>query len=129
MGGRTVATVHRSVWYSPALLERVRELGPAELATLARRFAEAESSTVRRTTRAVARHFALDPSTPGVLATLEHQLELSAAAATWPAEHDLDELMLADARAAVLDMGLVISTPSLPVHSAIELAGPWVSTL
>lgn len=121
--------MHRFVWHSPALLECVRELRPLEVCLLAARFAEAEASTVRHVARAVARHFALDCTTPGVLDTLERQLELSVATTAWGLDDGLDGATVADARAAVLDMGLVISTPSLPVHSAIDLAEPWVSTI
>lgn len=119
--------MHMDVWHSPALLERVRELHPLEICLLASRFVDAESSTVRSVTRSVARHAALDPSRPGVLATLEGQLELSAATRLW--EAGLEEETTEAARAAVLDMGLVIATPTLPIDTALDLAEPWVSTI
>lgn len=121
--------MHPSVWHSPALIRRVRQLHPLEICLLATRFAEAESSTVRRVSRSVARHFALDAGTPGIFTTLERQLELSEATTGWEHEHGLDPETAADARAAVLDMGLVISTPTMPLQSATDLAEPWVSTI
>lgn len=109
-----------------AFVERVEQLGQAEIAALARRWQEAEASRVSGVRRAMARHLALLPDTPGVIDVLSAQLTVSEAAAGWPAPADLSEMTCHAAAAAALDMALTLSCPGLSGAAVSALAGPWL---
>lgn len=93
---------------------------------LAQHFVDAEAE--RSAQRSRARSFALAPDMPGVLEAIELQLQLTEVTGEW-SELEVDDDAVVSARAAVLDMGLVIASPLLPVPSAADLAEPWISTV
>ncbi|MHB8438034.1 MAG: hypothetical protein ACYDD4_02575 [Acidimicrobiales bacterium] len=109
-----------------ALVDAVQLLTPERICALATSFTGAESSGATRARRALARHFAMSPDTPGVIDILAGQLVLSAAMKAWEATYGLDDSTAYAARAAVLDMGLVVSVDHLDDDNAASLAAPWV---
>lgn len=109
------------------LLAEVDSLTPARIAALAARFREAESSAALSTRRALARHLALSPDTPGAISILAGQLALSEAMLSLEAVYDLDEDTAYAARAAVLDMGLVMCLDTMAASGAEALAEPWLA--
>jgi hypothetical protein len=111
------------------LLAELESLTPDRIDALARGFDAAEASSVRSTRRSVARHLALNPDTPDVISVLAGQLALSAAVLSWEAVYDLDQERLYAARAAVLDMGLVLSVASMARAGAEALAEPWLAAI
>ncbi len=110
-----------------ALLDEVSALSPGRIRAAAAAFTAAESSIVGSITRGMARHLALEPDTPGVMDTLGAQLQLSEAMLSWEIVYDLDEQTAYAARAAVLDMGIVLTTPDMGRRAAEELARPWLA--
>jgi hypothetical protein len=110
------------------LLVEIESLTPVRIEALALRFSESEASSVQGH-RAVARHLAMTPDTPGVISILAGQLALSEAMLAWEAVYDLDRETVYGARAAVLDMGLVMSVESMAGPGAEALAEPWLAAL
>lgn len=111
------------------LLAEVESLSPERISALARGFSAAEASSLRSSRRAVARHLAMTPDSPGVIDLLAGQLALSEAMLAWESVYGLDPDTVYGARAAVLDMGLVMCADSMAVHGAEALAGPWLAAL
>lgn len=110
------------------LLAELDQLTAGRIAELAARFTDAEASTVQNTRRAMARHLAMTPDTPGVISILAGQLALSQAMISWEAVFGLDQDTAYAARAAVLDMGLVMCVESMAVAGAEALAEPWLAS-
>ncbi len=110
------------------LLAEIDSLTPDRIAALAARFHDAESSSSLSAPRAVTRHLALTPDTPGAISILAGQLALSEAMLSWETVYDLDEETAYAARAAVLDMGLVMCVDTMTVAGAQALAEPWLAT-
>lgn len=110
------------------LLAEIETLTPERIADLAARFTRAEASRAQSTRRALARHLAMSPDTPGAISILAGQLALSEAMLSWEAVYDLDPDTAYAARAAVLDMGLVICVASMGSTGASALAEPWLAT-
>ncbi len=111
------------------LLAEIGSLTPERIAALAERFHDAEASPVMSTRRALARHLAMTPDTPGVISILAGQLALSEAMLSWEAVYDLDQDVAYAARAAVLDMGLVICVESMAARGAEALAEPGLAAM
>ncbi|HMC38696.1 MAG TPA: hypothetical protein VKI19_03475 [Acidimicrobiales bacterium] len=109
------------------LLAEIATLTAPRIASLADSFTHAESCSVQSTRRAVARHLALTPDTPGVISVLAGQLALSDAMLSLEAMYELDQETAYAARAAVLDMGLVMCADSMPTSGAEALAAPWLA--
>ncbi len=111
------------------LLAEIESLTPERIDALAAGFCEAESSAAQSTRRALARHRAMTPDTPGVISILAGQLALSEAMLSWEAVYGLDEDTAYAARAAVLDMGLVICVDTMAITGAEALAQPWLAAV
>ena len=111
------------------LLSEIQSLTPERISELAHRFTQAESSSVRSTRRAVARHLAMTPDTPNAISILAGQLALSEAMLSLETLFDLDQETAYAARAAVLDMGLVMCVDSMATTGAEALAEPWLGSL
>lgn len=111
------------------LLDEIETLTPERISALAARFAQAESSSVRSTRRALARHLAMTPDTPDVVSILAGQLALSEAMLSLESVFDLDQETAYGARAAVLDMGLVMCVESMATTGAEALAEPWLAAI
>jgi hypothetical protein len=109
------------------LLAEVDSLTPGRIAALAARFSEAESSTALSARRALARDLALSPDTPGAISVLAGQLTLSEAMLSLEAVYEIDEDTAYAARAAVLDMGLVMCLHTMAASGAEALAEPWLA--
>lgn len=107
------------------LLAELESLTAERLTGLAERFTAAEDSTAQRTRRALARHLAMSPDTPGAISILAGQLALSEAMISWEAAYGLDAETAYAARAAVLDMGLVLCAAGMGSAGATALADPW----
>jgi hypothetical protein len=112
-----------------ALLREIDSLSEERIGMLAANFEGAEASPARSTRRALARHLAMTPETPGVIGVLAGQLVLSEAMLSWEAVYDLDPETAYAARAAVLDMGLVLCVDSMASSGAAALAEPWVAAM
>lgn len=110
------------------LLAELDQLTAGRIAELAARFTDAEASTVQSTRRAMARHLAMTPDTPGAVTILAGQLALSDAMSSWETVYGLDQETAYAARAAVLDMGLVMCAESMAVAGAEALAEPWLAS-
>ena len=111
------------------LLAEIDSLTPERITALADRFIEAEASAIMSTRRALARHLAMTPDTPGAISILAGQLALSEAMLSWEAVYDLDHDVAYAARAAVLDMGLVMCVDSMAAKGAEALAEPWLAAM
>lgn len=109
------------------LLAELESLTPERISALAAGFCEAEASAVESTRRALARHLAMSPDTPDAISILAGQLALSDAMLAWEAVYDLDEETAYAARAAVLDMGLVMCVDAMAITGAESLARPWLA--
>lgn len=107
------------------LLAELESLTADRIVELAARFTAAEASTAQSTRRAMARHLAMSPDTPGAISILAGQLALSEAMMAWEAAYGLDPETAYAARAAVLDMGLVICVASMASAGATALSDPW----
>jgi hypothetical protein len=110
------------------LLRELDSLTEARISALASGFARAEASALRSTRRAVGRRFAMTPETPDVISVLAGQLALSEAMLAWEAVYGLDPETAYAARAAVLDMGLVLCVETLSPPDSEALAEPWRAT-
>ena len=71
----------------------------------------------------------MTPDTPGVVSTLAGQLALSEAMLSLESVFDLDQETAYAARAAVLDMGLVMCDESMATTGAEALAEPWLAAI
>lgn len=111
------------------LLAEIEYLTPERIAALAAGFSAAEASAVQSTRRALARHLAMTPDTPGAISILAGQLALSEAMLSWEAVYGLDEDIAYAARAAVLDMGLVMCVDTMTITGAEALAEPWLAAV
>ncbi len=111
------------------LLAEIESLTPGRISALAAGFCEAEASAVLSTRRALARHLAMTPETPGAISILAGQLALSEAMHSWEAVYGLDEDTAYAARAAVLDMGLVMCVDTMAITGAEALARPWLAAV
>lgn len=109
------------------LLDEVESLSPERIADLAARFTKAEASAAQSTRRALARHLAMSADTPGAIPILAGQLALSEAMISWESVYGLDPETAYAARAAVLDMGLVICVATMASMGADALAEPWLA--
>lgn len=109
------------------LLAELELLTPERIAALASRFTVAEASAAHSTRRALARHLAMSPDTPGAIQILAGQLALSEAMKSWEAVYGLDAETAYAARAAVLDMGLVVCVATMAASGAQALAEPWLA--
>jgi hypothetical protein len=110
------------------LLLDVSSLTLGRITALAANFERAERSELRRARRALARHLALTPDTPGVIGVLAGQLALSEAMIEWESFYDLDDNVAYAARAAVLDMGLVLAV-DMSSKNAEFLSAPWTAAV
>jgi hypothetical protein len=106
------------------LLLDVSSLSLDRITALAANFEQAEASELRRARRALARHLALTPETPNCIGVLAGQLLLSEAMIAWETFYGLDDDLAYAARAAVLDMGLVLAVAMSPKNAEV-LAAPW----
>lgn len=111
------------------LMLELEQLTPDRISALAARFSAAEASPAESGRRAVARHLAMTPDTPGVISVLAGQLALSDVMMSWEAVYALEEETSYAARAAVLDMGLVLCVDTLPDAGAEALAEPWLAAM
>lgn len=109
------------------LLAELDRLTFPRIAELATRFTGAEASTVQSHRRAMARHLAMTPDTPGVISVLAGQLALSEAMTGLESFYGLDPETAYAARAAVLDMGLVVCVGTMGAAGAEALAEPWLA--
>lgn len=111
------------------LLAELESLTEERILSLAAGFTRAEASAVQSSRRAMARHFAMTPDRPGVISVLAGQLALSEVMMSWEAAYGLDPETAYAARAAVLDMGLVVSVEGLAGPEAEALAAPWLAAV